>query len=150
MSTPPAADKLASLLADTTRAGVRPLPIGSADRLLDAAGHNGFQARHLDLSGCTDKTTLLTALADAFAFPDWFGHNWDALADSLGDLSWLPAPGYVLLLERAAPLRNQRTEDFDTLLAILRDTSEDWRSQGIPFWTFVDLSAGAADAAQPA
>jgi hypothetical protein len=31
------------------------------------------------------------------AFPAWFGHNWDALADCLTDLSWLPAAGYVLI-----------------------------------------------------
>src|SRR5699024_7231387 len=46
--------------------------------------------RRIELSGTTDKSEILTRIASALIFPDWFGHNWDALADCLGDLSWLP------------------------------------------------------------
>jgi len=45
----------------------------------------------IDLAGCTDKATLLARFAAALHFPDWFGHNWDALSDCLTDLSWLAA-----------------------------------------------------------
>ena len=45
----------------------------------------------VDLEHCTDKATLLARFAAALQFPDWFGHNWDALADCITDLSWLPA-----------------------------------------------------------
>ncbi|MCZ7655132.1 MAG: barstar family protein [Rhodocyclaceae bacterium] len=34
-----------------------------------------------------DRTTLFECLATTLKFPDWFGHNWDALADCLSDLS---------------------------------------------------------------
>ncbi|WP_446686701.1 barstar family protein [Pseudofulvimonas gallinarii] len=27
-------------------------------------------------------------MAAVFRFPEWFGDNWDALADCLADLSW--------------------------------------------------------------
>ncbi|WP_026423069.1 barstar family protein [Actinokineospora inagensis] len=37
------------------------------------------------------KAAVLTAFADALSFPDWFGHNLDALHDCLTDLGWLPA-----------------------------------------------------------
>ncbi|MET8584329.1 barstar family protein [Streptomyces collinus] len=39
----------------------------------------------LDLTGVTDKAGLMDRAARALALPDWFGRNWDALADSLGD-----------------------------------------------------------------
>ncbi|WP_051843918.1 barstar family protein [Streptomyces sp. NRRL S-813] len=39
----------------------------------------------LDLDGVTDKAALMDRSARALALPDWFGRNWDALADSLSD-----------------------------------------------------------------
>ena len=35
----------------------------------------------------TTKESLLTALDRELAFPDWFGQNWDALADALSERS---------------------------------------------------------------
>jgi len=46
----------------------------------------------LDLDGVTDKAALMDRVAAALRLPDWFGRNWDALADSLGDPSVWPAP----------------------------------------------------------
>ncbi|MFJ7988011.1 barstar family protein [Streptomyces sp. NPDC096351] len=40
----------------------------------------------LDLTGVTDKAGLMDRCAAALALPDWFGRNWDALADCLTDL----------------------------------------------------------------
>ncbi|MEU6775852.1 barstar family protein [Streptomyces sp. NPDC046759] len=39
----------------------------------------------LDLGGVTGKAGLMDRAARALALPDWFGRNWDALADSLCD-----------------------------------------------------------------
>ncbi|WP_329276681.1 barstar family protein [Streptomyces sp. NBC_00691] len=40
----------------------------------------------LDLTGVTDKAGLMDRCAAVLALPDWFGRNWDALADCLTDL----------------------------------------------------------------
>ncbi|MFD3996539.1 barstar family protein [Streptomyces sp. NPDC058583] len=40
----------------------------------------------LDLTGVTDKAALMDRCATVLSLPDWFGRNWDALADSLTDL----------------------------------------------------------------
>ncbi|WP_435971137.1 barstar family protein [Streptomyces sp. Qhu_M48] len=40
----------------------------------------------LDLTGVTDKAALMDRCAAALDLPDWFGRNWDALADCLTDL----------------------------------------------------------------
>jgi hypothetical protein len=54
----------------------------------------------LDGRAVSDARSLFDRCARALSFPAWFGHNWDTLADCLGDLSWLPGAGHVLLWER--------------------------------------------------
>ena len=45
----------------------------------------------LDLGGVADKAGVMDRFAQALALPDWFGRNWDALADSLSDPTvWPP------------------------------------------------------------
>ena len=50
----------------------------------------------LDLSGISTKKGFLGACAQALQFPAGLGGNWDALADCLEDLSWLPSAGVVM------------------------------------------------------
>ena len=40
----------------------------------------------IDCGGCADKKELHARIADALSFPDWYGHNLDALMDCLTDL----------------------------------------------------------------
>jgi hypothetical protein len=81
-----------------------------------------------------DKEALLRNFAAALGFPAWFGHNWDALEDCLGDLSWSDAPGHVLLIEGA-----RAGDDLGILLDVLRSSAESWAARGKPFLAvFVD------------
>lgn len=44
-------------------------------------------------------------LAKALRFPAYFGHNWDALIDCLGDVGrWLQTPSVIVLIEHADAL----------------------------------------------
>jgi len=43
------------------------------------------------------KTDLFAFLSHAIPLPGYFGHNWDALDECLGDLSWLDHQKIVLL-----------------------------------------------------
>jgi hypothetical protein len=45
----------------------------------------------LDLTGVGDRQTFMDRVSADLRLPDWFGRNWDALADCLTDLSWWPA-----------------------------------------------------------
>ena len=40
----------------------------------------------IDCGGCADKKELHARIAAALSFPDWYGHNLDALMDCLTDL----------------------------------------------------------------
>ena len=50
----------------------------------------------VDLQAARDKAELLAQRARQLEFPAHFGANWDAFADCVRDLSWLPARGYVI------------------------------------------------------
>src|SRR3546814_21053008 len=89
----------------------------------DVCSSDLFAAVVVDLSGCSDKEEALARLQMALKFPDWFGGNWDALADCLSDMSWWPAAGYLLLLEHAGGWREAQPEEFDTTLSIIQDAA---------------------------
>ncbi len=124
-------DNLCSRLRDLDEAGVYRLNC-TLDDVRTAADDAGFALLEADLAESHGKGALLAALAQAIGAPEWFGGNWDALADALGDLSWRAAPGYVLLLRDA----NLPAFEDETLNSILVETVAFWNSQGKPFWAF--------------
>lgn len=132
-----------AFLLDTGRAGVRHVNEGGRAALTRAASALGFALLEVNLEHVGDKHALLDAISAALHFPPTFGHNWDALADSLGDLSWLPAPGYLLVLDHFANLRQTATRDFDTLLEILGEAANDHARAGVPFWVLLPASSAA-------
>lgn len=139
---------LQALLVEADRAGTFYLTASDLPGLRAAAGDLGFRRVDIDLAGCTGKSVLLQRFADAFAFPAHFGHNWDALADCLGDLDWLPAEGYVLTVENLQELRDADAADYATLVSVLEGACEEWREHDRPFWAFLALPDDEFDALQ--
>lgn len=92
----------------------------------------------IDLAGCVDKAGLLARLAAALQFPAWFGHNWDALADCLTDLSWLPAERYAITLVQPQGLRAAAPDTFATALEILDEAAAYWAAAGVAFSVRLD------------
>lgn len=67
--------------------------------VLEAVRAAGLSTVALDLTGVSDKAAFMERCARALGLPDWFGRNWDALADCLTDLGWAPAaPGRLLVV----------------------------------------------------
>ena len=77
-----------------------------------------------------DRASTLASFAHALAFPPYFGHTWDALADCLADLSWLPAAGYLLVLDVAATTTG---EVLAMVVEICREAADGWSLQGVCF-----------------
>lgn len=71
------------------------------------------------------KAELLDAVADALAFPAWTGRNWDALADALADLSWLPPGPHVLVWSAPERLRAADPAAYATAVEVLTDAARD-------------------------
>jgi len=128
-------EDLCARLQDLNEAGVYrlscPLAVLEANVML-----SGFSLFEADITAKHGKGEFLATLAQAIAAPDWFGHNWDALADVLGDLSWQPSAGYVLLLCGGDETLGLNEADYDIVMEIFKDSVNYWKSQGKPFWVF--------------
>jgi hypothetical protein len=121
--------KLIQRLQDSSRSGV--YRVSRVDEVADAVKGSNLSLVRVPFA---DKVQLLKNIASALGFPDWFGHNWDALEDCLADLSWRDAPGTVLLIESPRP-----GDDLGVLVDILRSSAEFWAGRGKPFFAlFVD------------
>ena len=64
----------------------------------------GWDVMVVDGRSVVDRASAFAAVAEGCDFPDWFGHNLDALADCLGDLSWRPGDRHLLVWTHAARL----------------------------------------------
>ncbi|MGH8083477.1 MAG: barstar family protein [Lysobacter sp.] len=127
------------LLADPAQAGAYFIDARDARALADAAAALDYAVARADFAGCQDKDDALERIARALRFPEWFGGNWDALNDSVNDLSWWPAPGYLLLIEHAGAWQQGYGEDAQTLVEILNDAAQDWARSRIAFWALLPL-----------
>lgn len=69
------------------------------------------------VEGIQEKYKLLACLAQVLRFPEYFGHNWGALADCIRDLEWIDED-HVILVHDDIPL-NTLPEQMRIYLEIL-------------------------------
>ena len=107
------------------------------DTLRRATETRGWRFFSIDGHAVHDKATFLQATAEAMAFPSYFGQNWDALFDSICDLSWAPASGYVLLYDYAAAFAEAHPDEWVIAHDILSDATTNWQARGVPFYVLL-------------
>lgn len=76
-----------------------------------------------------DKDALLTAVGHALNFPDYYGANWDALEECLGDLSWYQGPLALLITHADSLPADLRA----TLEDIFTEAAQQWAEEGRSF-----------------
>lgn len=129
-------DDLVQRLGNVDEAGVFRLNC-DLHKLHAVAAEAGFPLLDCDLAAACSKGEFLAAVAQAMHAPEWFGNNWDALADALADLSWLgDVPGYVLLLRNTGETLGLSPEEHAIALEIFAEVAGCWKAQGKPFWVF--------------
>lgn len=132
---------LQHVLTDVAKAGVYHLPHMDKQVVIAAANTKGFATFRVDLAKAGDKDRLLSEIGKALKFPNWYGHNFDALADCLTDMEWRPAEGYLVLLEHCDGIHGKAEADFVTTLQVFEQAANDWREAGIAFWCLVEMQA---------
>jgi len=126
--------KLLERLKDPGRSGV--YRAGGRDAILECAHAGSLQAASVSLRGAADKAGVLAAIAEALAFPAWFGRNWDALEDCLTDLGWREGGVQVLLFE---DWDGVGAGELKALIDVLGAAAAFWAGERTPFFAvFVD------------
>ena len=138
--------EVGALLADASQAGAYFVDARDREALVEAGNALQFAVLPVDLRACSDAYTAMLEIAEALQFPDWFGENLDAMTDCLGDLSWLPSQGYVLVFEHTGDWRAKEPETFSTVLDVLNETAMRWAANRVPFWTFLPVSTRELEA----
>jgi Barstar (barnase inhibitor) len=72
---------------------------------------------------------LFDEVAAAFQFPNYFGENWPAFAECLGDLDWLPGSAYALVIVDAAPVLEEDPLDLPAFVRILGNVAAGWAEE---------------------
>lgn len=94
--------------------------------VLPASGR--FVVARLDGTRMADADQVFYDFSDALLFPSYFGWNWDALSDCLTDLHWLPADGYLVIVDNAPRMLPDSPQDQRTLFRILAWAAHRWDS----------------------
>ncbi|HVP87899.1 MAG TPA: barstar family protein [Casimicrobiaceae bacterium] len=110
---------------------------GAVEPLHTAATHAQLKFSRVNLAPVKDKGALMEALARGLKLPEHFGHNFDALADSLEDRECVGKKGVVVVLEHADHFRKAHPGDWRTLNEILDEAVEFWKERLVAFWVFV-------------
>jgi len=129
-------DPLGAMLADSGQAGVYHLT-REAWEIAAAAAAADLACIRIDIGHAHDKADFLAHLSKAMGFPQWFGGNWDALADCLKDLSWLPGKGWVVVLEKSKHFGAGHSHEFQEAMDLMGEIADYWRAQNKPFWTLI-------------
>lgn len=101
------------------------------EELEAAAEELGWRTVVLDGAEVEDKTAFLEQCAEAFALPEWFGLNWDALEECLGDLDLGGAEGVVVLWTGWGAMAEEAASDFAVALDILGGAVRGWHRDGV-------------------
>ena len=131
---------MSSHVLTPARSGVYRTPV-HIEAVRHAPGGNDLWI-DVDCSHVGSKSELLAAFASGAGLPPGFGRNWDALADSLQDMSWRAADAYVIRLVDAGRVGQALGADWATLIEVLRQTARYWKGRGTAFVAFVDDAAG--------
>lgn len=106
---------------------------GEEYELEKAAQDYNLKTIVVDMKNVTRKQTFLSKMAEELKFPDYFGNNWDALFESLTDLSWLEAPGYLIIIKNMKIFEKQSSSHLLAIKRIFEAVTNYWESRQVPF-----------------
>lgn len=98
---------------------------GKAEEIAKLFPPPAYFTAFIDGAEISDKAALMDALAAAFRFPAYFGHNWDALLDCLRSLpDEIPASGYVLAVKNSKMFLAAAPADMEAFTEIAAEAKK--------------------------
>jgi Barstar (barnase inhibitor) len=104
-------------------------PSESIPRFLALAEQSKFQVFHIEGEAITSLDRYFQVLADLFEFPDYFGRNWDAVADCLTDLSWQAGDRILIVYSNDQVLG--QGNNWWVAMEVWSDAIEFWQRRGV-------------------
>ena len=93
----------------------------------------GFSVMTGSVGNISSNSDLFSVVASAMEFPDYFGNNWDALNDCLRDMEWMPAAGYLLVLNDASKGWSHSPYVLGQFVSTWLGACEYWIKHNVPF-----------------
>jgi RNAse (barnase) inhibitor barstar len=117
--------------------------------LRDELSTAGWTMCLVDGAAMTDRASMFDDFAAACDFPGWFGRNWDAFADCLSDLSWLPERPVAVCWQRSGVFAARNPEIWRMAGEVIDTAIEDREAAGLPA-LYVIYPAALSDGGGPA
>jgi RNAse (barnase) inhibitor barstar len=92
----------------------------------------------LDGQVISGRDSFFLEIARAMAFPDYFGHNWDAVYDCLTDPSVMPADGVVIVVDGFDHFARAEPEQWSIGLRVFRDACAFWQPLATPLHVLIN------------
>jgi hypothetical protein len=93
---------------------------------------------YLDGQQIVDRASLFDRFATTMQFPEYFGHNWDALEDCLTDIFYEDAVDrQLIILGRLDNFAIDDPHQWSMLLAICKSTVEYWQDTATPMYILI-------------
>jgi RNAse (barnase) inhibitor barstar len=107
---------------------VSPIELADLSRDTDA------KLFYLDGQQIGDRQSLFHQFAIVMEFSDYFGHNWDALWDSLTDLDADDAQRQIIVLDRFDNFEHDNLQQWSILFDICQRTIEYYQDTSTPMY----------------
>lgn len=109
----------------------------STDLVVQPLINQGWRGFYVEGEVVKDKASFIRIASAAMDFPNYSAQNWDAFEESIRDLSWTPAKGYLLVYDAMWHLPWHDRECWQTVRTILTDTVAFWHTAGVPFYVLL-------------
>ncbi len=106
----------------------------SPTELADLSRAAGAKLFYLDGHHIVDRASLFHQFAIVMQFSDYFGHNWDALWDSLTDIDPDAAKRQLIVLDRLDNFESDNPQQWSILLDICQRTVEYYQDTSTPMY----------------
>jgi RNAse (barnase) inhibitor barstar len=107
------------------------LTIKEIERLKQDKGTKVFA---FDGDRIVDSTSLFQEFATVMQFPEYFGHNWDALKDCLTELDGHEVDRYIITIDKLDRFIANDTSQWTDLLDVCKSVVEYWQDTETPVY----------------
>jgi Barstar (barnase inhibitor) len=108
-----------------------PLTIKEIERLKQDKGTKVYV---LDGDRIIDSTSLFQEFATVMQFPEYFGHNWDALKDCLTELDGHEVDRYIITIDKLDRFIANDINQWTIFLDVCKSVVEYWQDTDSPVY----------------